>query len=187
MYTCRQCEEEINQATEICPHCGADLTIIPADDPAFKPPPSRRKRVIRWIVLLTVLFGSLWSFLWFVISPRTGQPTLQAEQQALDSIAQVQSALASYAQVMSGAYPSTLDPLGTAVRVAAQRAQGFGYQLAYAPGPLGNDGGIHGYSLQATAGNHGYRSFYTDESGVIRATREERAATASDPPLPPGH
>ena len=26
MYTCRECERPINQATEICPYCGADLT-----------------------------------------------------------------------------------------------------------------------------------------------------------------
>ena len=26
MYICRECENEINQGTEICPHCGADLT-----------------------------------------------------------------------------------------------------------------------------------------------------------------
>jgi hypothetical protein len=187
MYTCRHCEEEINQATEICPHCGADLTLDPPEEGAAKAPPSLRKRVIRWIVLLTILFGSLWSFLWFVISPRTGQPTLQAEAQALDSLSQVQAALASYSQAMSGAYPSTLDPLGAAVRVAAQRAQSLGYQLQYAPGPLASDGSIHSYSLQATAGNHGYRSFYTDESGVVRATREERPAAATDPPLAPAH
>src|SRR6202790_5722447 len=26
MYSGRECENEINQATELCPHCGADLT-----------------------------------------------------------------------------------------------------------------------------------------------------------------
>jgi hypothetical protein len=88
---------------------------------------------------------------------------------------------------MSGAYPATLDPLGAAVRVAAQRAQSLGYQLQYAPGPLDSDGSIHSYALEATAGNHGYRSFYTDESGTVRATREERPASASDPPLAPAH
>ena len=28
MYTCRECENEINQATELCLHCGADLTAL---------------------------------------------------------------------------------------------------------------------------------------------------------------
>jgi len=187
MYTCRECEAEINSGTEICPQCGADLTIAPADDGSAKPPPNRQRIIIRWVVLLAILFGSLWSFLWFVVSPRTGQPTLQAETQALDSLTQIQSALASYSAAMSGAYPSTLDPLGPPVRVAAQRAQSLGYQLQYVPGPLAADGSIHTYALQATAGNHGYRSFYTDETSVVRATREERPATSSDPPLPPAH
>jgi hypothetical protein len=158
MYTCRECEAEINSGTEICPQCGADLTIAPADDGSAKPPPNRQRIIIRWVVLLAILFGSLWSFLWFVVSPRTGQPTLQAETQALDSLTQIQSALSSYSAAMSGAYPSTLDPLGPPVRVAAQRAQSLGYQLQYVPGPLAADGSIHTYALQATAGNHGYRS-----------------------------
>ena len=135
MYTCRECEAEINSGTEICPQCGADLTIAPADDGSAKPPPNRQRIIIRWVVLLAILFGSLWSFLWFVVSPRTGQPTLQAETQALDSLTQIQSALSSYSAAMSGAYPSTLDPLGPPVRVAAQRAQSLGYQLQYVPGP----------------------------------------------------
>ena len=25
MYNCRECETEINQGTELCPHCGADV------------------------------------------------------------------------------------------------------------------------------------------------------------------
>jgi hypothetical protein len=32
-------------------------------------------------------------------------------------------------------------------------------------------------------GRTGYRSFFTDETGVIRATSENRAATSSDPPI----
>jgi len=34
----------------------------------------------------------------------------------------------------------------------------------------------------ALSGNYGYRGFYTDETGVLRATRENRPATAQDPP-----
>jgi hypothetical protein len=63
----------------------------------------------------------------------------------------------------------------------------LGYQLQYVPGEVTADGSIRSYALQATAGNHGYRSFYTDETNVVRATREERPATSSDPPLPPAH
>ena len=32
-------------------------------------------------------------------------------------------------------------------------------------------------------GKTGYRSFFADETGVIRATSEDRAANVSDPPI----
>ena len=41
---------------------------------------------------------------------------------------------------------------------------------------------IHSYSLEARAGNYGYRNFYTDATGVVRATSENRPATSIDPP-----
>ena len=183
MFTCRECETEINAATELCPHCGADLTLAAAEADEVKPPPSTAKVLMRWGIVLAVLLASIWTFLWFVASPRTGNPTLRAEEQAVMAIAQVRTALIAYAQVQGGAYPPTLEPLGEPVRAAAQLAQSQGYQLQYLPGAAATDGAIRSFSLQARAGNYGYRSFYSDESGVVRATREDRAATATDPPL----
>jgi hypothetical protein len=37
--------------------------------------------------------------------------------------------------------------------------------------------------LVARAGNFGYLNFYVDQTGVTRATSEDRAATAQDAPL----
>ena len=70
MYNCRECETEINQGTEICPHCGADLTlsVAGADPPAAKQ--SLQKILLRWGVLLGVLLAAIWSFLWFVVPER---------------------------------------------------------------------------------------------------------------------
>ncbi len=182
MYTCRECEHEINQATEVCPHCGTDLTLTPgADVPAIKP--STGKILLRWGILLSVLLGAIWSFLWFVVSPRTGQVALQAETHAVQAITDMQTALASYAAAQGGAYPSTLEVLGVPARRAAQMAQSEGYRLQYAPGPASPFAAIESYTLQARAGNYGYRNFYTDSSGVIRATSENREANYSDPPL----
>ncbi len=183
MFICRECETEINAATELCPHCGADLTFAAATAEGEKPPASAARRLARWGVLLAVLLAAIWSFLWFVLSPRAGNPGLRAEEQAVAAIRQVRAALLAYAQAQGGAYPPTLEPLGEPVRAAAQLAQGQGYQLQYSPGAAATDGAIRSFSLQARAGNYGYRSFYCDESGVVRATREDRAATASDPPL----
>jgi hypothetical protein len=39
------------------------------------------------------------------------------------------------------------------------------------------------YSISAQALRWHWRSFYVDETGVVRSTEENRAATASDPPL----
>jgi len=44
------------------------------------------------------------------------------------------------------------------------------------------DGSIRSYALQARAGNYGFLSFYTDNTGAVHATRENRAATAQDSP-----
>src|ERR1700692_6151 len=109
MYVCRECENEINQATELCPHCGADLTApIPgAETPRAKP--GLGKILLRWGVLLGVLLAAIWSFLWFVVSPRTGNVALEAETQAVQSMDEVHSALASYAQAQGGIYPETLE------------------------------------------------------------------------------
>ncbi len=65
----------------------------------------------------------------------------------------------------------------------AQNARSEGYQFQYTPGPVGSDGLVHNYVLLAQPGNYGYRHFYTDETGALRATRENRSATAQDPPI----
>src|ERR1700674_5862092 len=86
MYTCRECETEINQATELCPHCGADLTAPIAGAEGSLPKPALRKILIRWGVLLGVLLGAIWSFLWFVVPARQCNPTTQAEARAAESL-----------------------------------------------------------------------------------------------------
>jgi hypothetical protein len=182
MFTCRECESDINQATEICPHCGADLTSIPdgAQAPAVKP--SLQKILLRWGVLLGVLLAAIWSFLWFVVPERQGNPTAAAEDRAIQSLRDVRAALSEYASAEGGAFPRQFDALGDRARSAAQLSQSANYQLQYTPGPVEPDGRIRTYTLQDKAGNYGFRSFFTDESGLVRATRENRAATAQDPP-----
>lgn len=65
-----------------------------------------------------------------------------------------------------------------------------GYRFTYTPGPRDTAEMITGYTISARplkyhklGGRTGERSFFTDQSGVIRATREDRAATAADRPL----
>jgi rRNA maturation protein Nop10 len=183
MFICRECEKDINTATEVCPHCGADLTIpVPgADEPKSKP--TLQKVLLRWGILLAVLLGTMWSFLWFIVPERQGNPTTQAEDRALAALTEAHSALGDYAAVQNGSYPQDFASLDQRVRAAAQLAQSVNYQLQYTPGPAQADGAIHGYTLLAVAGNFGFRNFYVDETGIVHATRENRPATAQDPPI----
>jgi hypothetical protein len=182
MYTCRECENEINQATELCPHCGADLTgPAPGGEPG-KAKPALGKILLRWGVLLGVLLAAIWSFLWFVVPERQGNPTAQAEARAAASLRDVRGALLDFASAQGGAYPQRFEALGERVRIAAQVAQSVNYQIQYTPGPVDATGSIRSFSLQARAGNYGFRNFYLDDSGILRATREGRAATSEDPP-----
>ncbi len=194
MYTCRQCETEINQGTEICPNCGVDLTLPVLGSASEIPAPKAqlRKTVLRWGVLLTVLLAAIWSFLWFIVPERQGNPTLQAETRATQALRQVQTSLRDYAAAQDSGYPRQLESLESSaapevkdarVRAAMQLAQSANYQILYLPGRIEPDGAIRSYVLQARAGNYGFRNFYTDESGVLHATRENRAATAADRPL----
>ncbi|MBI3483533.1 MAG: pili assembly chaperone [Acidobacteria bacterium] len=60
------------------------------------------------------------------------------------------------------------------------------YNFVYAAGPPDKEGHIKSYSVvarPATPGVSGNRSFFTDETGVIRATMENRPASVSDPPI----
>jgi type II secretory pathway pseudopilin PulG len=183
MYICRECETEINQATEICPHCGADLTGVAGEETAKRAKPKLGKVLMVWGALLAVLLGAMWSFLWFVVTPRNAQSKVQSESQALAAMSDLRATLSAYAAAQGGAYPQTLDPLGPAAQQAAQFAQSDGYQLQYTPGPPAADGAIRTYSIEARAGNYGYQNFYTDATGVVRGTGEDRAATNVDPPI----
>ena len=182
MYTCRECENEVNQGTEICPHCGTDLTVpFPGGDgPTAKP--GLRKTLIRWGALLGVLLGAIWCFLWFIVPERQGNPTTQAEGRAVESLREVWMDLRDYAAVQNAGYPRQLEALGEKARSAAQFAQSVNYQLQYTPGPVESDGLIHTYVLQARAGNYGFSNFYIDDTGLVRFTHDNRAATAQDSP-----
>src|SRR6202162_2601727 len=171
MYTCRECENEINQATELCPHCGADLTASIPGAEAPRANPGIGKILLRWGVLLGVLLGAIWSFLWFIVPERQGNPTVQAEARAVEALREVRVALKDYAAAQNGGYPQRLDALGEPVRTAAQFAQSVNYQIQYTPGQVEADGLIRTYVLQARAGNYGFRNFYTDDSGSTRVTR----------------
>ncbi len=123
----------------------------------------------------------------FVVCAAGGERAIQrgrAESGAIASLGDLHTALSTFAAAQPDhAYPTSLESLGDRARADAQLAQSVGYQLTYTPGDPGADGVIRGYSLLARAGNYGYRNFYLDDGGTMRATKENRAANSHDPPM----
>ena len=177
MYTCPECEYEINPASELCPHCGADLTPRAAEADA-KPPSLRRRLLI--LLLFAVLIGSVWAFLLYIVPDRRAASQSQAETQAAASMREIARLLSAYAGASGGQYPASLEALGAKEHSPAQEAKREGYNLSYSAGAT--QGRIAHFTLVAQPERYGFRSFYLDESGVLRATRENRAATSDDPP-----
>jgi hypothetical protein len=178
MYTCRECEQTINQGTEICPYCRADLTGSAGAAEAQSAPPKKTRIILIWGVLLAVL----WAIAWFALPWRLAGTRPAAEAHARDALAAVQSALVAY-RSSEGNFPPSLESLGQPVREAAQKAQSAHYTLQYTPGKPDSEGRVRSFALLARPGNFGYLNFYTDESGIFRATPEDRPATPQDPPL----
>lgn len=179
MYTCRECEQTINQATEVCPYCGADLTAAHAEESAT---PAKKSNPARLVITLGIVVASLWAVAWFAVPWRISGSKLESEARARDALASIQGVLATY-QASEGRFPDSLDALGDLVRAAGREAQSANYTLDYLPVKPDAAGRIRGYALTARSGKFGYLNFYTDESGVFRVTAEGRAATVQDPPF----
>ena len=113
----------------------------------------------------------------------------------------INRACSDYANKFGGVYPSDLGVLKTSSPPTSPdcTAAGllehpfdedkFGYRIEYKGGPLsekaiGGCAGAKTYTIMArpvVMGKTGFQSFFMDESGVLRATQENRVATASDP------
>ena len=180
MYTCRNCENELNQGTEVCPYCGEDLTIPSQAEPATATTQKKKRKFYKTIFVWAILVASLWGIVWYVLPPRpeTAKPT--AETTALTDMIELQGLLNSY-ESAAGAYPSSLEALGESAKAAIRPAAAAGYEIQFNPGSPNTSGQIAGYSLVCRPSNYGYRNFYSDETGVIHSTRENRPATSQDP------
>ena len=184
MYTCRECERELNQATEVCPYCGTDLSS--EEKPAEATP--KKTKWVAVVMRYAILLGAIWGFMWYVLPERRGgEAAAQAEERAIRAMRDAGASLAAYADAQGGNFPPSLEALpgesGERMKRAAQAALAEGYQLEYSLRPPDANGTHRQYTLVARPRNWGYQNFYLDESGILRATRENRVATAQDPPV----
>jgi hypothetical protein len=176
MYSCRDCEQPINSATEVCPYCGADLTDTSLDFGLEQPRKSSWKKIV---ILWGAVLLSIVAIAWFAFPWRLAGSKPDAETHAIAAIMKIQAELATY-DATEGSFPSSLEPLGAAARDASQEAESGRYTLQYTPGTPDANSRIMTYTLAARAGNYGYLNLFSDESGVVRGTHENRPATAQD-------
>lgn len=186
MFKCPECEGEINQASEICPRCGADLAALAEASAAAEPaqPRSLPRLLATWGGVIGVIALGLYFFVWFVLPEYSStEPARRSEARAEEALRAMQASLDTYAGASGGNYPASLEALGAAGRSSAQAGLEAGYTFDYAPGAAGADGSVRTYVLTARAMRYGLRNYYTDQGGAMHATRESRAATAQDPAL----
>src|SRR5262249_28873116 len=119
----------------------------------------------------------------YVLPGPKGSAALRAENQAVESLLELRSALNAYAGTQRGAYPASLEVLGDRARASAQKALSEGYQLQYIPGPVGPDGAAHSYRVRAGRATQPHESFSRGETAPPPAPEETPAAPAQDPPI----
>lgn len=87
MYSCPECEQLINQATEVCPYCGADQKAL-ADTElllAGKTPKPTKTNYKRVAVVCGVLLATLWTIAWFAVPWKLSGSKTEAEARARES------------------------------------------------------------------------------------------------------
>ncbi len=132
---------------------------------------------IYFLVCLPVLFAAdFWLF-----PPRQLKP---ADESPVVAFMTFRVMEVEYAATHLNSYMPDLKALG-----AVGLPQLKGYEFTYTAGLPGGDGIIRSYTLIARPSEpcpgHCSCSFFMDETGVVRITKENRPATADDPPLTP--
>lgn len=178
MFTCPACDRPINQASEVCPYCGTDL----APSPIARRRKAQHKGLVITLVSALVLVAVIWAIIWFVLPHPDVPPRAEAEAGAIAALQHVDAALNSYMR-QQGTYPDTIQQVSAAAGPAYANARNEGYTLVYRAGQPDNRGNIRQFTLHAQPQIYGYRSFFLDQTGVIRATRQSRSANAHDPPI----
>ncbi len=125
-----------------------------------------------------------------------GGDTSANQARAVGALRTVNTAAVTYASTYNVGYPKSLAVMGVEEGAVTQDHAGLidktlasgkksGYVFTYRPGPVTN-GRIDTYTVVARPmqyGKSGVSNFFTDQSGVIRETKEDREPTVNDPPI----
>ncbi len=123
-------------------------------------------------------------------------PDASQAQSALRSLRIINTSEVTYASVFTQGYSRTLAALGGPKENTTAEAAGLidellaggrtdGYVFTYKPGRVDEAGRTDGYTLVARPikWRQGLLSFFTDQSGVIRGTTEDREPIEEDQPI----
>lgn len=187
MTTCWSCLIILEEGAKVCRLCGADQTRPVAFIDIHAPQPRTLKSFFHdWgmaIFIITVAVGGMTGILWHSFGGYSRSPSLQAAEVTAKSLQEIREALSGYALTANDAYPATLDLLGGRTSLPTENASSAGYILSYSPQTTAGDGVLRGFVLLARPQESGYLNLYINETGVVRATEENRPATGRDPPL----
>lgn len=147
------------------------------------PPSLRRFRTVTMVaVLIIVVLIAV-----FAIQDLLHDRMVANDDAAVASIRTINTALYNFRKEHTDAYPKSLSELNGKIDTNLACTSGpclrSGYAFSYTLLPATNMG-PH-YKIEARPnkfGNTGSQSLYSDESGVVRATKDDRIATAQDPP-----
>ena len=187
MAACWSCTVIVEPGVKICPFCGADQTKPVAFVNPYIPPPRTLKSSFQdWarpliviVVALCILAGIYWhNFGHPLVSPASRATAVTAK-----SLREIREVLSAYSLAAKDSYPAALNSLGDRVNLPTQSALGAGYRLEYIPNAPSGGGAPRGFVILARPEKNTYPNLYIDESGVVRATPENRPATAKDSPL----
>jgi len=187
--TCWSCLVMLALGTQICPICGADQktpACVGASDPCQPELDAVRTSVRHWGPMGVVTFAgftALCCIFWYNLKPPNVTPDLIAAQVAAQSLRQVRECLSTYSLSAKDTYPPSLDALGSTPNLSIQTAAKAGYDVVYTPESAPSGGPIRTFAIVARPKETEYLKLYIDDSGVVRATSENRMATAQDSPF----
>jgi hypothetical protein len=184
MDCCWSCLVVIENGAKVCPLCGADQTPLPpfsGGEAALLVSPTQA--ILRWVVPVAAILCLLGAAAWLTIRKSDDDSPAKAEAKARTTLLNIRLALSQYALSKGDKYPSTLEPLDAQIAGPVQDTRVEGYSIVYKSLPSEGDGMIRSFTLLAQAEKKHLRSFYIDQSGVLRATEESRPARIDDPPI----
>ena len=187
MSSCWSCLVILEQGATVCPLCGADQTRpVPVVDPHLQPPVTATRVFQEWkiVIAIVLVFAlSMGGILWRSFGEAGIAPALQSAGVAAKSLRELREALSVYALSTKDTYPPNLNTVSSRVSSPLQAAVTAGYRIEYNPKSSSSETVFRGFVILARPERSGFLNLRIDESGVVRATEENRPATAQDPPL----